>query len=633
MLSPAGHTAQFYDDVAFLADRVATFFAEALRAEGGAIAIVRPEHLGGITARLDAFGLSSSRLRASGRFVIVDADELLAALEVDGHPDPTTFRTVVGDVITLMRRRLPASAPLHLYGEMVDLLWSRERADDVLRLEELWNELRDEHAFELLCGYRLGAFAEQRHVHMFHQICSRHVHVSPSERHARGVVDDEAARTITELEQRAAALETEVARRHRSELRMEQLLAVSECLSAAVTREEVAAITVERGIAAVGARFGALYVPAEDAFEMIAVSHAQRVASQRWMRVPATADTPIAHVLHTGTPVYLDSMEAYRAQFPASYARTRAIFASEEEALVVLPLVTKDVTHGVLALTFESAMQLHSNDRTFLSILARQCAVAMERVRLAGAERETRRLAETARDQARDAIHARDEILSVVSHDLRNPLGTILMGASTLLTPPAPDDKKGQRVFTAAERIHRQAERMARRIDDLVDFAGIQSGAIEIDRQAHPPAGLVEKARAQFGPIASERGLVFETSIGEALPPVHCDAQRALQVFSSLVTNALKVTPRGGCIAIGARPENDEIVFFVRDGGPGIDADELPILFEQYWRSKHQTYKGAGLGLSIARGIVDAHGGRIWAENATGAGSTFYFSFDAPRGN
>lgn len=110
---------------------------------------------------------------------------------------------------------------------------------------------------------------------------------------------------------------------------------------------------------------------------------------------------------------------------------------------------------------------------------------------------------------------------------------------------------------------------------------------------------------------------------------MHCDVGRAVQVMSNLVSNALKVTPRGGTIAIGAQLAGREVVFYVRDSGPGIDADELPSLFERYWRSKKPTYKGTGLGLSIAHGIVAAHGGRIWADSEPGHGTTFYFSLHA----
>ena len=135
-------------------------------------------------------------------------------------------------------------------------------------------------------------------------------------------------------------------------------------------------------------------------------------------------------------------------------------------------------------------------------------------------------------------------------------------------------------------------------------------------------------ARRDPRAIAIEQGLHFESTLAPGLPVVECDSERALQVMANLVANALKVTPRGGRIAIGAKPRVDRevVVFYVEDTGPGIAAEDQPRLFERFWRGKSATYKGAGLGLSIARSIVVAHGGRIWVESAVGQGSTFYFS-------
>jgi signal transduction histidine kinase len=133
-----------------------------------------------------------------------------------------------------------------------------------------------------------------------------------------------------------------------------------------------------------------------------------------------------------------------------------------------------------------------------------------------------------------------------------------------------------------------------------------------------------------LGAIAQERAIGFSVDVAAGLPSVDVDRERAVQVLSNLLANALKVTTKGGRVAIGAVGDADEVVFFVRDSGPGIDAAELPRLFERYWRSTKSTYKGAGLGLSIARGIVEAHSGRIWAESQVGVGSTFFFTL-TPR--
>jgi signal transduction histidine kinase len=179
------------------------------------------------------------------------------------------------------------------------------------------------------------------------------------------------------------------------------------------------------------------------------------------------------------------------------------------------------------------------------------------------------------------------------------------------------------------ERIHRHAALMTRLIEDLVDFAGIQAGRLALAPSAHAPAEIITTARDLLSPLVDETGVQLDVHVPSALPPVACDSDRVVQVLSNLMSNALKVTPRGGVVEVGAAPDDAAVVFFVKDTGPGIAQAELPRLFERYWRSESATYKGAGLGLSIARGIVDAHGGRIWAESTLGAGSTFFFSLAA----
>jgi signal transduction histidine kinase len=302
--------------------------------------------------------------------------------------------------------------------------------------------------------------------------------------------------------------------------------------------------------------------------------------------------------------------EAYRPVFRAEGIR----------ALAFVPIVHQRKLIGKFMLYRDEPRPFAPRDLQLASTVAVHVAQAVERKQheqeLARAYREERE----AHFEAEEAARAREEILSVVSHDLRNPLGAIMMGATTLLVGDPPP-----RVRTSAERIQRQAERMARLIEDLVDFAGIQAGKLALERGHHPPEAILTTTSDIFGPIAQERGLKLETRVTPGLPAVACDSDRAVQVLSNLVSNALKVTPKGGAIAIGAEPKGDRIVFYVRDTGPGIAPDELPNLFERYWRGKH-SYKGTGLGLSIARGIVDAHGGRIWAESSVGAGSTFYFS-------
>jgi len=240
---------------------------------------------------------------------------------------------------------------------------------------------------------------------------------------------------------------------------------------------------------------------------------------------------------------------------------------------------------------------------------------------------DARRIVELERRirELEDEMRAREDILAVVTHDLRNPLGTIVMGATTLRQLGGPPDARTQRVESIAERIERQAERMARQIGDLADLVAIQAGRLEIRRASHAPCQIVGAASELVGPIARERGVAFEARAPEGLPPVECDCQRVVQALSNLVATSVKVTARGGAIEVGARAEDRGVVFFVRDSGPGIADDDLPELFGPTWRRRQPGDRG-GMGFAFARGVVDAHGGQIWAASDPSVGSTVYFS-------
>ncbi|NVB82016.1 MAG: GAF domain-containing protein [Kofleriaceae bacterium] len=304
------------------------------------------------------------------------------------------------------------------------------------------------------------------------------------------------------------------------------------------------------------------------------------------------------------------------------WASSRDVVLAEGiRALAFVPLVHRRELIGKFALYRDSPTPFAARDLQLAATVAVHVATAVER------KRDARELARSLREErearvlAEDARRARQDILSIVTHDLRNPLGTVMMGAQSLLS----FDTEPERIRKIAERIQRQADRMARLITDLVDYGGIETGKLALERASHRPDAIIEATTDIFAQLAEERGLRFESRIWPDLPLVDCDSERAVQVLGNLVSNALKVTPRGGAVSIGAEPKDRDVVFYVRDTGPGIDAEDLPLLFERHWQSETSAYRHARLGLSIARGIVDAHGGRIWAESQVGAGSTFYF--------
>ena len=401
---------------------------------------------------------------------------------------------------------------------------------------------------------------------------------------------------------------------------MELLLEVTGGLAAAASEDAIARVITTNGITALGAAYGGVWLLDRDKgmLRLVGASPMPRGSADRWNTLSIDVDAPLPEAVRNGAAIFVDSLADYRARFPGSFSRIQETIASQDASYAMIPIADNGPTMGALAITYDRANALGASDRTLLQILARQCALALRRIALHEAER-------TARFEAEEATRAREEILSVVSHDLRNPLGTIILGISTLQQLLEPTDPKSGRIRTITDRIQRQSDRMARLIGDLVDFASIQAGTLSIERRPTKPDAIIATAADLFGPLAQERGIGFGALLPQGLPTIDVDSDRAVQVLCNLLANALKVTAKGGSVAIGASG-GSEVVFFVRDSGPGIDAAELPRLFERYWRSKKATYKGAGLGLSIARGIVEAHNGRIWAESQVGVGATFFFT-------
>jgi signal transduction histidine kinase len=229
--------------------------------------------------------------------------------------------------------------------------------------------------------------------------------------------------------------------------------------------------------------------------------------------------------------------------------------------------------------------------------------------------------------EVRRAVDARDEVLSVVSHDLRNPLGAVTLGARVIADlPEAPGSI--DRARATAARILRSGERMGRLIGDLIDLASLRAGRLAMHRGLFAPAALLREAADEARGAAREKGLELWSAPAPGLPDVACDHGRVLQVLGNLASNAVKATERGE-VRLSAEAGDGEVVFSVADTGPGIPESERAALFERFRRGAGASYAGSGLGLSIARALVEAHGGRIWIESAVGTGTVVRFTLPA----
>jgi signal transduction histidine kinase len=251
--------------------------------------------------------------------------------------------------------------------------------------------------------------------------------------------------------------------------------------------------------------------------------------------------------------------------------------------------------------------QYGPNDVAFAEEIAAMAALAIDNARLFA--------------QAQRAIGARDAVLGIVAHDLRNPLNNIMMSA-VLLNAKAPADADQTRQF--ADQAMKAAKQMNRMIQDLLDIASMETGHLGLDRKPVPASALVAEVLEANRSQAGGRELRSEVSL--QLPNVDADSDRILQVFSNLVGNAIKFTPQSARIAIGGIPDGSVVRFWVSDNGPGISTEHLPHVFSRFWQSAKADRRGLGLGLSICKSIVEAHCGRIWVTSEPNRGTTFFFS-------
>ncbi|MBA3542594.1 MAG: CHASE3 domain-containing protein [Deltaproteobacteria bacterium] len=225
---------------------------------------------------------------------------------------------------------------------------------------------------------------------------------------------------------------------------------------------------------------------------------------------------------------------------------------------------------------------------------------------------------ETALDTARQAVLARDELMGIVAHDLRNPLGAITMRAELIRAGSDPDAMHRQ-----ADAIERVAMRMERLIKSMLDVTTIEAGRFTVSPSPCKVEDLLHETTEVFAELAVREQVRLET----VAPPnaiVRADRERVLQVLANLVGNAIKFTPKGGVVTLSAERGATSVRFAISDTGPGIAPEHLPHLFDRFWKLEARGKKGTGLGLFIAKGIVQAHGGRIWVESELGHGTTFH---------
>jgi signal transduction histidine kinase/DNA-binding response OmpR family regulator len=328
---------------------------------------------------------------------------------------------------------------------------------------------------------------------------------------------------------------------------------------------------------------------------------------------------PLSQALTLGLDVVRSGEGKFVANITDEYLREMvpddehraAIMAFCPRSLVAVPIVARGRALGVVVLlTREARRPYEADDLALVTELARLAALAIDNARLYRT--------------AQSATQARDDVLAIVSHDLRNPIHTIQMSASLVREFYASDAESPVAIQMAV--IRRAAMRANSLIQDLLDVSRIEAGTLAVETAALDAASLIDEAVIEMRPIA-EAGSITLTGSWMGPPTViRGDRDRLMQVLSNLIGNALKFSPSGRTVNVTGDRMGTSARITVIDNGPGISADHMPHLFDRFWQATRAGRAGAGLGLFISKGIVDAHGGEVSVESTVGEGAQFSFT-------
>lgn len=391
-----------------------------------------------------------------------------------------------------------------------------------------------------------------------------------------------------------------------------RLQAGTESLSKASTVADVGRVALDAMTRLMPVSQGALYLLRGDTLSLLA-STGEKTETLKNIDVadssPEDARDPMTLALASGEPVWIDAGAGVPLRF-ADVARTWRHHVS-------IPLVSGDAKVGVLSINATATPPSSDAERSLLRLYAHAVANAVVRAQRYDAEKGGREAAET-------LARAREEVLAVVAHDLRNPL--TLVGTSAEMLVELGDDEGKRREML--EVMRRSVKRMNTMIGDLLDITRLEAGHLALESTPIIVADLFTQIAQAWTPVFAQREVAFHVVIPRPELRAQADAGRLSQVLDNLIGNARKFTQAGGRVCVRAEREasTGQVRFSVSDNGPGLAPDALARLFDRFWQARRSDRRGIGLGLTICKGIVEAHGGRIWCESAPGVGTKFLFT-------
>jgi PAS domain S-box-containing protein len=584
------HTVQFYADDDFLVEQISHFVYDGLTAGETCIVIATKDHREHLEQRFAREGLDLIATCEQGAYIALDAALMLARFMTEGSLDEEAFRRVVGGIFAQAAKR-PASRPasrhskdsrlrhVRVFGEMVALLWAGSDYAAAIRLEEMWNELRESDTsppFSLCCAYPMSDFASEAHEQAFRVICATHTQVIPDERYTALADPEERLRAITLLQQQASSLAGESAGRKAAEERVR--------ISENLYRHLFEAST--DGILVVDPATHAIIEANKGVADLFGTTSAQ-LLGRNLLRIGLFPDQ------ESGEAVWREMEEQHLAR------RESLEFHMEDGQLRYVEFVGNRFqanSHEII--------QCHLRDIT------------------------DRKQAEEAQRQLEVR---KDAFIGMASHELRTPITSLKAFTQVLQRRLRQQPDVDPQVLHMLDRMDEQINRQTRLIRDLLDLSKMQAGYLALHETWFDLDDLVRETLDTVQPTTLTHTLRLE---GATQARVYGDRERVGQVLINLLTNAIKYSPTADSILVTMQGNREWAEVAVRDFGIGIAPKHQKRIFERFYQvddPQTSTYPGLGIGLHIAQTIIERQGGRLWVESSAGNGSTFHCSLSLLR--
>lgn len=395
-------------------------------------------------------------------------------------------------------------------------------------------------------------------------------------------------------------------------------------LSGALTPTEVADVIIRAALPVLGAtRFSLALLDAEqDALVIVGAAGYSHAALDRYRFVPIETSFPLCDVVRSGVPIFLSTTIERAAKYPDLAALRTDNGAG---SMAALPLRANDRIIGAIGFNWRDERGFTGDDIAFLEVLAQQCGQALERARLYEEERR-------ARSDAEEANRAKGDFLAAMSHELRTPLNGIGGYVELLdmgLRGPITEAQRAD-----LDRIRRNQQHLLLLIEDVLSFARIEAGHLEVENDSVAIEEALHSLESMILPQATIKGVRFIHEPGDPAIRARGDRARIVQIGANLLANAIKASSAGDSIVLSANADDEHVYVRVTDAGVGIPADKLDAIFSpftQLGRSLNNPRAGAGLGLSISRGLASAMGGSLTVESTEGRGSAFTLTLRRDR--